>query len=103
MNSLLESSEIDPMHDLNIITYYPIQYAKEMFYLIRRIAYLKMMMQSVPPSQTDALKDSSSIFEVIRHLLESHDQTVCTLFYDTFPGGTVTPVIDEDDDESDDD
>jgi hypothetical protein len=103
MNSTLDSSEIDPMHDLNIITHYPIQYAKEMFYLTRRIAYLKMMMQSVPPSQTVALNDSSSIFEVIRHLLESHDQTVCTLFYDTFPDGTVTPFTNEEDDESDDD
>lgn len=76
MKEAIQTDEMKDVDDIQIITHYPITYAKETFVILRRLAFLKLMIQNSPPSQQEALDDSKEFGEFIKNLIESKGMNV---------------------------
>ena len=80
-----QNAKTDIVTDLQLIQYYPTTYAKEAFILLRRLAYLKLMITDAPASQHEALDDSKDFEDVICNLIKSKDMTVHEYFRTYYP------------------
>ena len=76
MNQTLHATDLNFIEDIQLISHYPITYAREAFVLLRRLAFLKLMMQNVPPSQSEAFDDIKDFEDVVTNLIKSKGMTV---------------------------
>jgi hypothetical protein len=71
MNQSTLSFEMKNTDDIHLISHYPIEYAREAFVLIRRLAYLKLMTQKVSPSQSEVFDDVRDLQDLVTNLIKS--------------------------------
>ena len=57
--------------NINVIANYPKELAEEMFVLLRRISYLKLMIQNTPEFQYESLNDVKNFDDFITNLAYS--------------------------------
>ena len=67
--------------DIQLITHYPIKYAKETFVILRRLAFLKLMITDAPLSQHDALSDCRDFDEYVESLIKTRHESVSSYAY----------------------
>ena len=99
MSEVNITEEMKDINDIQLITHYPISYAKETFVILRRLAFLKLMVQNSPPSQQEALDDSKEFGEFIKNLIESKGMSVSQLIRFNNPSvlSDIKSYLDEDD------
>ena len=70
------SDTLEPVDDINLITHYPVQYAREATVILRRLAYLKLMTQNCPYSQLEAFEDVRDFEDFLHHLCNSKGRDI---------------------------
>jgi len=76
MNETMHVTDMKSIKDIQLISHYPISYAREAFVLIRRLAFLKLMMQNVPPSQCEVFDDVRDLQDLVTNLINSKGMSV---------------------------
>ena len=76
MNETMHVTDMKSIEDIQLISHYPISYAREAFVLIRRLAFLKLMMQNVPPSQCEVFDDVRDLQDLVTNLIKSKGMSV---------------------------
>jgi hypothetical protein len=76
MNQSFPVSDMKNTDDIHLISHYPIEYAREAFVLIRRLAFLKLMTQNVPPSQAEVFDDVRDLQDLVTNLIKSKGMSV---------------------------
>ena len=102
LNETMHVSDMKNIEDIQLISHYPITYAREAFVLIRRLAFLKLMMQNVPPSQCEVFDDVKDLQDLITNLIKSKGMSVSDYidFYHPQISLESRPFeVDDDDDE----
>ena len=99
MNQTLHATELSFIEDIQLISHYPITYAREAFVLFRRLAFLKLMMQNVPPSQSEAFDDTKDFEDVVTNLIKSKGMTVAEYVKTYHPYITTDAALEVEDDE----
>jgi len=87
------------IEDIQLVSHYPIAYAREAFVLLRRLAFLKLMMQNVPPSQIEAFDDTKDFEDVVTNLIKSKDMTVAEYVKTYHPYISIEEVLEVEEDE----
>ena len=77
----MNSTQPNPISDLNLMLRYPIEYAKEALILCRRLEFLKLMITDAPLSQHDALSDCRDFDEYVESLIKTRHESVASYAY----------------------
>ena len=99
MNQTLHATDLQDIEDIQLISHYPITYAREAFVLLRRLAFLKLMMQNVPPSQSEAFDDTKDFEDVVTNLIKSKGMTVAEYVKTYHPYISIEEVLEVEEDE----
>ena len=67
---------LEEVPDINLITHYPVQYAREATVILRRLSYLRLMTQNAPPSQYEALEDVRDFEDFLHHLCNTKGRDI---------------------------
>jgi len=99
MNQTLHATDLNIVEDIQLISHYPITYAREAFVLLRRLAYLKLMMQNATPSQCEAFDDTKDFEDVVINLIRSKGITVKEYIKTYHPYTATEASLEVEDDE----
>ena len=99
MHQTLHATDLQDIEDIQLISHYPITYTREAFVLLRRLAFLKLMMQNVPPSQCEAFDDTKDFEDVVTNLIKSKGMTVAEYVKTYHPYISVEEVLEVEEDE----